>query len=85
MQKLTSLLPAALVVGTALILSRATANGAPQTSFESLNACQRVPSIAVAAALSGRPIDAYHHERGHARAFFEPADGGGVRVIRRRQ
>lgn len=49
-------MPGASVVGIALTLG-ATARGAQQTSFESLNACQRVPSAAVATALSGRPVD----------------------------
>jgi len=32
--------------------------GAQQTSFESLDVCERVPSAEIAKALSGRPVDA---------------------------
>jgi hypothetical protein len=42
-------------VGIALGVSL---TGAQQTSFESLNVCERVPSAEVAKALSGRPVDA---------------------------
>jgi len=57
MQKLRDLVATASAVGIAVMLGRATGSGAPQTSFKSLNACQRVPGTAVAAALSGRPVD----------------------------
>ena len=30
-------------------------------------------------------LDEFHHERGHAPAFFEPVDGGDVRMIQRGQ
>jgi hypothetical protein len=33
------------------------AGGAQQTSYESLNVCERVPPAEVAAAVSGRPVD----------------------------
>jgi len=57
MKKPTSLWPGTSVVGVTVILAGASASGAAQTSFESLNACQRVPSTIIAAALSGRPVD----------------------------
>ena len=57
MQPRTSLWLGVSAVGISVILSRAPAIGASQTSFESLNACERVPSTVVAAALSGRAVD----------------------------
>ena len=55
MRMLPSSSRALAVLGTALTLG--TAAGAQQTSFESLNACQRVPAAEIAKAVSGRPID----------------------------
>jgi len=57
MQKLPSPLRTLAVVGVAMTLGFRVADGARQTSYESLNACQRVPSAAIAAAVSGRSVD----------------------------
>ena len=45
------------MAGTVIALSLPAAAGAQQTSYESLNVCQRVPSAAIASAVSGRPVD----------------------------
>jgi hypothetical protein len=45
------------VAGVIAILGLPVAGGAQQASYESLNACQRVPGADVAAAVSGKAID----------------------------
>ena len=47
----------ALATGTAMVLGLPVASAAQQASYEALNVCQRVPSAAVAAAVSGRPLE----------------------------
>ena len=57
MQPRTSPFPGVFAVGMIVILSRAPVSSASQASFESLDACKRVPATVVAAAVSGRSID----------------------------
>jgi hypothetical protein len=57
MRKRSSSLCWLAVAGVAVTLGPSAAGGAQQTSYESLNACQRLPSAAIAAAVSGRSID----------------------------
>jgi hypothetical protein len=40
-----------------MLLGVSVAGGAQQSSYETLNVCQRVPSTAIAAAVSGRQVD----------------------------
>ena len=57
MRKLPSTCRTLVAAGVAMLLGFSLAGAAQQSSYESLNVCQRVPSTAIAAAVSGRQID----------------------------